>query len=385
MTVALLYLLALLAVAVGGAAVAMILTGRAPIHVLRWHFLARKTLVWGLAGLVGLWAGWLSWQGGAFALWTLGPVSLSLLGVVLAHKLHPAAAFVAEDFPAEAEHPLALPLADDAEMALIEHGGVTRAYALDHLIHHHIINDRFGDTTVSITYCAMCRSIIPFDVTELGPLSVVALRDANMVVADRQTYTFFQQASFDSLVGPVHPRTLDMVPFQILPWSEVKQLEPMPRVAAVTEGDLRPFELPIPGVWQRVMAGDFTPSLSASRRDHTFPARTRVVGMLDPSVGPPRAWLKQELPERGVVEVAAGVFLVALHGVVSGYRLPRGAAGPLELTEDGVLCTSGAATRWDLRGRRLSGDLPDLDRVRLSDEYWFSWRLFHPQAALVRL
>jgi hypothetical protein len=62
-------------------------------------------------------------------------------------------------------------------------------------IYFQIVNDRFGDAIVSLTCCAMCRSIIPFDVTDPGPLFVASFKNANMVVADRRTGTFFQQAT----------------------------------------------------------------------------------------------------------------------------------------------------------------------------------------------
>jgi hypothetical protein len=47
----------------------------------------------------------------------------------------------------------------------------------------------------------MCRSIIPFDVTDIGPLFVGSFKDANLIVADRKTKTFFQQATFESIIG----------------------------------------------------------------------------------------------------------------------------------------------------------------------------------------
>jgi hypothetical protein len=117
------------------------------------------------------------------------------------------------------DDPLKLPLCDDMETAVIEYGGVTKAYPLDYVIHHHIINDRFGNRVVALTYCAMCRSIIPFDVADIGPLFVGSFENANMIVADRRTRTFFQQATFESLIGPLHPHTLTMIPFQVLPCS----------------------------------------------------------------------------------------------------------------------------------------------------------------------
>jgi len=90
--------------------------------------------------------------------------------VFIIYNLYPSVAFPAVDYPKVSDDPLALPIMDDAQMAIIEHNGVTKAYPLDYLIHGHIINDWFGDRLVSLTYCALCRSVIPFDVTDIGPL-----------------------------------------------------------------------------------------------------------------------------------------------------------------------------------------------------------------------
>jgi hypothetical protein len=256
------------------------------------------------------------------------------------------------------------------------------------VIHHHVINDRFDDYIVALTYCAMCRSIIPFDVTELGPLFVGSFKNANMIVADSRTKTFFQQATFESIVGPLHPCMLDMIPFQILPWDEVKRLEPLPQVAHVTEDDLREFQLPIPGIWNRIMQSEATPGLPAKKRDSSHPVRTRVIGVIDPLVNPQVVYRKRELIERGIVKnEALNVIFVALGDTVNAYRgSVAGELISLSANEDGTLRDARSETVWDARGKYRDGPLKsDLELVAISDEYWFSWKAFHPEAQQVHL
>ena len=386
MTILILYLVAVLSLAIGAAAIYMAMLEPFPLRWLYWHYFVRKPLVWSLLLGSASWVVWMTWNEGAFPLWSIGPLAPMVLAVVLAYRMHQESAFRALDFPPMAEDPLALPLDDDAEIAVVEHGGVTKAYALDHVIHHHIINDRFGDRVVALTYCAMCHTVIPFDVTDLGPLFVASFKNANMVVADLRTRTFFQQASFESVIGKLHPHTLTMLPFQQLTWREVKRLDPMPLVAQVTPQDLREFELPIPGVWSRIIASEATPGLSARNRDHTVPARTRVIGVWDTASTPPRAWLKSELMERGVVEIEPDVTLVAVADVVNAYRSQiDGKHVNLALTAERRLTDGRGTNTWDLRGKQIDGDLPDLTPVAISDEYWFSWKRFHSDTTLVRL
>ena len=387
MSILILYLLAILALLIGSAAIYMAILEPFPLRWLYWHYFLRKPLVWFiLLGSAG-WVGWTTWQAGAFPLWTIGPLMLMVLAVVLAYRMHQESVFRALDFPPMADDPPSLPLAGGAEMAVVEHGGVTKAYALDHLIHHHIINDRFGDRIVALSYCAMCRTVIPFDVTDIGPLFVASFKNANMVMADRRTRTFFQQASFESVVGKLHPHTLTMIPFQTLPWSELRRLEPLPAVAQVAEHDLREFVLPVPGLWRRLMAGETTPGLSARHRDRTLPARTRVIGVLEPGSGSAEVYVKSEILERGVAEIEPDMALVAANGAVNGFRRHVGGQEVrLALTPDRRLTDQNGTTTWDLRGKRLQGELTeDLTPVALSDEYWFSWKRFHPDTTLIRL
>jgi hypothetical protein len=310
------------------------------------------------------------------------------LAVALTYRMHQESAFPAVDFPAMAEDPLRLPLADEAQLAVIEYGGTTKAYPLDYVIHHHIVNDRFGDSTVALTYCAMCRSIIPFDVSAIGPLFVGSFKHANMIVADRRTKTFFQQSTFQSIIGPLHPHTLTMIPFQILPWQEVKGLTQLPQVAQVTERDFREFQLPIPGVWKKIVASEATPGLPAKQRDKSFPARTRVVGITDPVARSKAAYLKRELTNRKFVRnEALDAYLIATGDTVNAFRGSIAGESVLLSTEkNGTVRDTKSGTLWDVRGKYVSGPIKsDLPMLAISDEYWFSWKAFHPDSELIRL
>jgi hypothetical protein len=233
----------------------------------------------------------------------------------------------------------------------------------------------------------MCRSIIPFDVTDIGPLFVGSFKNANMIVADRKTKTFFQQASFRSIIGKLHPHELKMIPFQILTWSEVKALDPIPKVVKVTEKDLKEFKLPIPGVWKKIMASESTPGLAAKNRDKSFPARTRVIGIFDPYLKETICYLKKEVKSKKIViDKEKGYVLVAASKSVNAFKSKLGdIALDLSLEENKIIDTN-SGTHWDLRGTFIKGDLKqDLQALAISDEYWFSWIKFRPDSKLIRL
>ncbi|WP_068305493.1 DUF3179 domain-containing (seleno)protein [Pararhodobacter sp. CCB-MM2] len=367
-------LLGVVALLNGTGAIWMALIEAVPLRWLRAHSFYRKPLAWALPALTLLWA--LLQPVFPLAVW--GPLLVMALSVVLTYRMHQSVAFPAVDFPAHAEAEV-LPLRDEMEIAVVEHNGVTRAYALDHLIHHHIINDRFGDRIVAVTYCAMCRSMIPFDVTEIGPLFVASFKGGNMIVGDRRTQTWFQQASFQSLMGPLHPRELEMVGYQMLSWRELRASDDVPPFAAFTEADLKEFELPIPGVWRKIMASEVTPGLSRAKHDTSLPARTHVIGVLERGL-PPLAVERDAVRAAGVVPLAEiGVVLISGGGGVVGFHQD----GRQLSLRDLHIVDAATGEQWTLRGKALAGQ-GDLRPVALSDEYWFSWKLFHPSARLLR-
>ncbi|EHO09769.1 DUF3179 domain-containing (seleno)protein [Myroides odoratimimus] len=200
-------------------------------------------------GLTFYWPDYWSWL-------SYIPFVLTIFGVLLVYRLTQERMFVSVDFTEMKAVTTEELLVDGSELAVIEYNGVTKCYTLDYVIDHHIINDQFGSKTVSLTYCAMCRSIIPFDVTAIGPLYVSSFKHANMIVSDRKTGTFYQQANFESLIGKLHTSELVAIPFQIATWEEVKKMFKNPIMLVLREGDLTPFELPIKGLWKRIVASE---------------------------------------------------------------------------------------------------------------------------------
>ncbi|PCJ80311.1 MAG: hypothetical protein COA49_08735 [Bacteroidetes bacterium] len=372
------YILALVSLVIGMGAI-FTLVEKFPVKLLYYHYHYRKPLIWSLflgSSLYQI----ISSEG--FDINSIPPLAIMGLAVILTYKVHQSNWFKAVYYPEMTEDFDLLPLSDDQEIALIEYEGVTKAYPLNYVIHHHIVNDKFNDKIIALTYCAMCRSIIPFNVTEIGPLFVASFKNANMIVADKKTGTFFQQATFDSIIGKLHPRSLEMITFQILPWAMIKELKSKPQVALINENDLRPFNLPMPGVWKKVMTSELTPGLS--KKDTTFPSKTHVVGITDTSIKEKVFYLKSEVLEQKIVKNEKNNFtLISIGSTVTGFKTKR---INIILKEDRLIEDTLTKSTWDITGKYLDGDMKDdLEKISISDEYWFSWKKFHPKSKLLRL
>ena len=54
--------------------------------------------------------------------------------------------------------------------------------------------------------------------------------------------------------------------------------------------------------------------------------------------------------------------------------------------DHGILTDNKSGTVWNVGGQYMSGPLrSNLEAYAISDEYWFSWKQFHPNSQLIRL
>jgi hypothetical protein len=123
------------------------------------------------------------------------------------------------------DKPKFVPLADvtglsDTEPVIgLEINGDARAYPLQILIWHEIVNDTVGGTPVTVTYCPLCNSAIVFDrrfegkVLDFGTTG--KLRNSDLVMYDRQTESWWQQFIGTAIVGEYTGKELKGIPSRL--------------------------------------------------------------------------------------------------------------------------------------------------------------------------
>jgi len=94
--------------------------------------------------------------------------------------------------------------------------GEARAYELNLLTRHEVINDRFGDEPVAVVWCPLANSAAVFDRRVAGrelsfePSGV--LMHGSIVLQDRQTDSFWPLLHEQSLYGPLEGTSLVRLP-----------------------------------------------------------------------------------------------------------------------------------------------------------------------------
>ncbi|MBE0452293.1 DUF3179 domain-containing protein [Roseovarius autotrophicus] len=115
-------------------------------------------------------------------------------------------------------------------MTLEMDGQTPRAYPIRYLMWHEIVNDQVGGIPVAVTYCPLCNSALTFDRRVQGRVLSFGvsgkLRMSDMVMYDRETESWWQQALGEGIVGQMTGVQLDMLPGWMESWDQFRTRNP---------------------------------------------------------------------------------------------------------------------------------------------------------------
>jgi hypothetical protein len=283
--------------------------------------------------------------------------------------------------------------------------GRVRAYPLQILVWHEIVNDVLGGRPIAVTYCPLCNSSLVFDRRVRGRTLTFGttgnLRHSDLVMWDRQTESWWQQLTADAVVGELTGTRLRVLPSQMLGWADFKRLHPGGDVLSRDTGVERDYGR---NPYQSYDQPDSAPFLFEGDADDRLPPKERVVAVFsgDETVVVPFGRLIRE----PVVHTDAGgrpVVVFYERGVLSpldeaSIRDSRdvGTAAAFDPRVDGrllrferrggVVVDRQTGSRWNLAGRAVAGTLTGsrLQPVRHDQQFWFALAAFLPDARIER-
>ncbi|MEN8108617.1 MAG: DUF3179 domain-containing protein [Pseudomonadota bacterium] len=136
-------------------------------------------------------------------------------------------------------------LQTDDRILGITRNGVSRAYPVAILNWHEIINDRFGNEPIVVTYCPLCGTGIAYlakargQALEFGVSGL--LYNSNMLLYDRETQSLWSQISRQAISGPMKGTKLQAIPVMHTHWSDWKQRHPETQVLSTDTGHQRDY------------------------------------------------------------------------------------------------------------------------------------------------
>ena len=297
-------------------------------------------------------------------------------------------------------------------IAVVE-GGEARAYPLQILLWHEIANDTIAGRPIVVTFCPLCNTSLVFDRRvggqELSFGTTGLLRLSDLVMWDRQTHSWWQQALGEGIVGTFTGTRLERIDSQILSFEEFARAYPtglvLSREAANEEakaktGDGRRYGTnPYVG-YDKPDTGPLAGFWTSAPFDGRLPPKSRVT--VATFVDPPIAYRTDLLNWAVAKNDQSGgkrFVLFYLGGVASPLDRAATAEGNdmgqsafFDPTVDGRLLTfRGGARRktflddetgseWTITGLAVGGPLKGRQLVRLPSDttFWFVWAAFRP-------
>jgi len=299
-------------------------------------------------------------------------------------------------------------LADREPVLAVEIDGDAKAYPLQIMTWHEIVNDEIAGMPVAVTYCPLCNTGIAFErptidgeLLDFGTSGKVY--NANLVMYDRQSGTYWAQATGQALVGPYSGEQLEFVPARILSFGDWRDEHPDGLVLSLDTGHERPYgENPYVG-----LDTSERPFLFAGDLDERLPATSRVLGIAragDIVAFPYESVAADAVDGWAVVtEQVAGDPVVVFWkagtysaldterivsgrdvGAIAAYR-PEADGRPLtfEVGRAGIVDRETESV-WSILGRAVSGPLEGEQLVPelAIDSFWFDWAAFHPETRI---
>ncbi len=243
--------------------------------------------------------------------------------------------------------------AADRVLGLARQGEV-KAYPVRILNWHEIVNDRFGDEPIAVTYCPLCGTGIAYAARARGRATTFGvsglLYNSDLLLYDRATQSLWSQITAQAVTGPLKGEKLTPVELTHTTWADWKTRHPDTLVLSADTGFNRDYSRD-PYVGYASSGRIIFPTTNTSDR---FPAKELVLG-------------------------------VGLNGARKAYafsELAKALGNRSRGTIDDRLGGSGLTIRFDREHRTAQAFDTSGRELPAFVAFWFAWSAFYPTAEI---
>lgn len=244
-------------------------------------------------------------------------------------------------------------LAEGDRVLGIARNGIARAYPMRILNWHEIVNDRFGDEAIAVTYCPLCGTGIAFEARVAGQTARFGvsglLYNSDVLLYDRATESLWSQILGRAVAGPLKGTALTSVPLTHTSWAAWRERHPRTAVLSTDTGHPRDYTNDPYHGYDKVARLLF----DVQHRDGRLPLKDWVLGL---ALGGAVKAYPLSVPQRRAD--ARGRLTDQLGGRTVEIRYDR---------------RHRSAEAFDADGRALAGVLA----------FWFAWVAFHPKTEVL--
>jgi hypothetical protein len=236
-------------------------------------------------------------------------------------------------------------LDSDERVLGVAYKGIAKAFPIKILNYHEIVNDRFGDAAVAVTFCPLCGTGIAFLAYAGGQKRTFGvsglLYNSDVLMYDRETESLWSQIMAQAVTGPASGTRLDPIPILHTTWGNwlarhAESLVLKPPTAYGRNYNVSPYR-------------DYSSSrdlmFPVTHKDRRFPTKSVVLGVKIGALS--KAYPFEALP----AETDTLYDKLGDQSIVVKYDLP-------------------SQTAWVLD--------QDGEEIPSFTAYWFAWVAFHP-------
>lgn len=335
------------------------------LHTWRWPL---RILFWAMivAGGFAVFSGKMKWLPAIFL--------LLAVGIIYATNFEMAADTMFYQPSAVIQHNAASNKVDMDRLVIgVEANGEAKAYPIQFIGYHHQVRDVLGGKPIMVTYCTVCRTGRVFEPTVDGKPEVfrlVGMDHFNAMFEDSETGSWWRQANGEAIAGPLKGKMLPELASTQTSLSQWLKLHPHSKVMQPDPVYQAKYDS-----MSRYESGRGKSTLTKTDTV-SWKEKSWVVGIqVD---GAARAFDWNRLKKERIINSQVGTTPVAL--VLSAdknsfFAFDKAINEPFTLRNDTIFTKTGA---HDLLGKRLTGTGSDLKRINAYQEFWHSWRTFHP-------
>lgn len=295
-------------------------------------------------------------------------------------------------------------LGDDEPVIAYIDGDDARAYPLQILTYHEIVNDIVNDKPVIVTFCPLCNASIVFERTLNGEVldfgTTGRLRNSDMIMYDRQSETWWQQFTGRGIIGKYNKTKLALLPSQIVSFSTFTTTYPDGKILNRETGHARPYgNNPYSG-YDSI---DNIPFLYNGPEDKRLPPMARILSLVSDDM-PSLLIETSKLEDKPVLNVnynGQPIVIIATSSAQSALdksriadsrKIPAAAAFSAELDDEtlefelkeGVMVDKGTGSTWNAFGTSVAGPLKGkvLKQVDNGVHFAFAWLAFEPESTI---
>jgi len=264
----------------------------------------------------------------------------------------------------------------------VVNNGVAKAYPLVYLGYHHKVQDNVGDLPVLVTYCTMCRTGRVYSPLINGirqNFRLVGARHYNAIVEDQTTGSWWYQATGEAAVGPMQGSYLKELPYEqstLGAWLNKHPgsliLQPDNHFKSDYE-DLKDYDV------RQAVDRD-----STLKNKDSLMRKSWVIGVVLDKKPKAYDWRKMQQICLLNDQFGATPLLIGLedddHSFHVFNRQVDGKALTFKLDTTGRFTDNETSSTWNWEGLCVSGTSKgkQLTKLQAYQEYWHSWKHFHP-------